>query len=80
LPSGSSSVRARASLIYIHLPAKQFFSVQVRDRRSSLILIGHLDEAKTSRLATILISYDRRGANLPEGFKGRLKIFLFHVE
>jgi hypothetical protein len=81
LPPGSPfSAGARASLIYIHLSAKQFFSIQVSDRCSSFILIRHFDEAKTSRLATILISYDRRRAYLPEGLKGGLKVLLFHVE
>jgi hypothetical protein len=62
------------------LSAKQFFSIQVRDRGSSLILIRHFHEAKTSRLAAVLISYDRRGAYLPKGSKGCLKVFLFHVK
>ena len=77
---GSSSVRARASFIDIHLATQEFFPVQVRNRRASLVLVRHFDEAEPSGLATVLVSDDSSRVDLSESFESGLEILFLHVK
>jgi hypothetical protein len=75
-PGATAAVGSRTSLIDVNGASLQILAVHFVEGVLGFIFGGHLDESKSSRLATVLVSYDIYGLDLTELLKSLAQIIL----